>query len=558
MGQEENLFYFHRFSQDVSEIELPEEFTFPFCYEPHPLAEIAAKELQDYLEKQTDFQHNFGLSNNDAGLEIGKMFGVLVVQNNQNELGFLCAFSGKLANSNHHKYFVPPVFDLLDLNGFFLAEEEELNELNRCIASMEESSSLKVLKDRLNSLKRTSKNELADIKKEVKNRKKERDEIRKKLSENELFAKEEELKSQSIADSYRVKNTKAKWQENISRAEKEIALIQDEINHLKTIRKSKSADLQNRIFHAYSFLNFNQEERSLLSVFQQDVIGFPPAGAGECAAPKLLQFAYLNELKPIAMAEFWWGKSPLSEVRQHKNFYPACKGKCEPILGHMLKGLKVAPNPLLVNPAEKKELEIIYEDEVLILVNKPAEFLSVPGRTISDSVLSRLKLLYPEATGPILVHRLDMSTSGILIATKTEKAHKFVQKQFINRTIVKRYEALLDGKIANESGEIRLPLEQDYLNRPRQKVTKNGKLAITLFETITFEENKTRVYFYPKTGRTHQLRVHAAHQNGLNAPIVGDDLYGTKAHRLCLHAGYVKFIHPKSKEWITFEVKADF
>ena len=259
------------------------------------------------------------------------------------------------------------------------------------------------------------------------------------------------------------------------------------------------------------------------------------------------------------MAEFWWGESPNSAIRKHKNYYHACKSRCKPILNHMLKGIKMDANLLLVNLAEKQDLEIIYEDAALIVVNKPTEFLSVPGKDIADSVYTRIKKKFPDATGPLIVHRLDMSTSGIMVLTKTKEANTILQSQFINRTIKKRYVALLDGNVIEDKGSIKLPLRVDLEDRPKQLVDfKFGKNAETKWEIIKRENNKTSVYFYPITGRTHQLRVHAAHKDGLNAPIIGDDLYGKKENRLHLHAEFIEFSHPKTNKIISFSVAPDF
>jgi tRNA pseudouridine32 synthase/23S rRNA pseudouridine746 synthase len=296
----------------------------------------------------------------------------------------------------------------------------------------------------------------------------------------------------------------------------------------------------------------------LLDIFNNPAIK-PPAGSGECSAPKLLQFAFDKDLTPISMAEFWWGISPNSAVRKHKNYYSACQGRCKPILTHMLNGIKMDDNLLLENLAEKQELRIIYEDDVLIVVNKPTEFLSVPGKEINDSVYTRIKEKYPDATGPLIVHRLDMSTSGILLLTKTKEANKVLQSQFINRMIKKRYVALLDGYLVENSGTIQLPLRLDLEDRPKQLVDfEFGKNAETNWEVIQREDGKTRVYFYPITGRTHQLRVHAAHKDGLNTPIVGDDLYGKKANRLHLHAEFIEFLHPSTSKKMSFRVEAEF
>ena len=225
----------------------------------------------------------------------------------------------------------------------------------------------------------------------------------------------------------------------------------------------------------------------------------------------------------------------------------------------MLEGMSVSPNPMLENPAEGKKFEIVYEDAAIIVINKPAEFLSVPGKNISDSVYTRVKAIYPEAQGPLIVHRLDMSTSGLMVLAKTKSAHQFIQQQFINKIVQKRYTALLNGVPKLKEGEINLPLRVDLDNRPMQLVCyEHGKTAITKWKIIEIKNNKTRVHFYPITGRTHQLRMHAAHQMGLNCPIVGDDLYGEASNRLHLHAGYLQFIHPVKKTKIEFTKEADF
>ena len=285
----------------------------------------------------------------------------------------------------------------------------------------------------------------------------------------------------------------------------------------------------------------------------------PPAGSGECAAPKLLQYAFLHDLKPIAMAEFWWGQSPNKEIRKHKQFYPACQGKCKPILSHMLAGIEMDTNPMLQNPAIGKELKVIFEDDDLMVIHKPAEFLSVPGIHIQDSVYTRIKQQYPNLTGPIIVHRLDMSTSGLLVLAKNKKTHQHLQNQFIKRTVSKKYVALLDGNIEEDSGIIQLPLRVDLDDRPRQLVCfEHGKIAETKWKVVERKNNTTRIDLYPITGRTHQLRVHTSHQLGLNAPIIGDDLYGEKGDRLHLHAAFLEFIHPTTAKKMSFHKKAEF
>ena len=542
---------FQFFQQDISGITLPEKFTFPFYYEPHELSKIAAKALQDYLETQTDFEHNFGLNDTQDGLAIGKMFGVLVVQNSDGQLGYLWAFSGKLAERNHHPFFVPTVFDMLEENSFFKQEEVILNNYNKKIELLEnEESYLKAIQV-LNNIKIQAEKEIQAQKEKIKLGKKHRAEIRKNSPE----ADTEQLNKESQEEGILLKKMTLYWNHHIAAAEENVADFITTINQLKEERRQKSAQLQQQLFEQYAFLNQYQELKSLGAIFN----GNPPAGAGECAAPKLLHYAFQNDLKPIAMAEFWWGQSPKSEVRKHQQFYPACTGKCEPILKHMLKDIPLEDNPFKTNPAEGKTLAIVYEDDYLAVVNKPAEFLSVPGKNITDSVWSRVKLLYPNASGPLIVHRLDMSTSGLLLIAKSATIYKNLQAQFIQRQVKKRYVALLDGILNDSKGVINLPLRVDLDNRPNQIVCFDfGKPAKTEWEILEQRDNQTLVHFYPITGRTHQLRVHAAHQLGLNAPIVGDDLYGTKANRLHLHAESITFNHPVSKESITVTVAADF
>ncbi len=543
---------FQTFKKSIIGIPLPEKFTFPFYYEPHPLCIIAAEELQDYLKSQTDFEHNFGLDETQQGLIIGKMFGVLVVQNQQGDLGYLWAFSGKLAESNQLPFFVPTVYDMLEHDGFFKKEEISINQLNFEIENLEQSSDYLNSINHLHKTKQQAEKEIFEQKLKIKEGKKARAELRKKPTAG---IDQDVLNKASQEEGILLKKMTQYWHYKIEEATQAVAPFTTRINQLKEERRLKSAALQQQLFKEYSFLNKHQELKSLSEIFN----GNPPAGAGECAAPKLLHYAFQHQLKPIAMAEFWWGQSPKSEVRKHGQFYPACTGKCEPILNHMLQDIILEDNPFKINSAEGKKLEIVYEDDYLVLVNKPTEFLSVPGKQVTDSVYTRMKSKYPDATGPLVVHRLDMSTSGLLLIAKTAEIYKKLQSQFIKRQIQKRYVALLDGIITNDKGIIDLPLRVDLDNRPNQIVCfEHGKPAQTQWEVIERRENQTLVYFYPITGRTHQLRVHAAHKLGLNTPISGDDLYGTKAHRLHLHAERLTFEHPVSKEKITIVKEAEF
>lgn len=557
-----NIPFLHQFQSDVSHLTKPARFTFPFSYVPNPLSELAASELQTYLETQEDFVHNFGLRAME-GLVIGKMFGVLVVETEDGALAYLAAVSGKLANSNQHRYFVPPIFDMLTKDSFFLTEEEQINALNSKIEQLTKDTTLPQLETDLADLQQQAQTALSEFRQHMKREKAGRKEKRmhgkEQLDEAAYRLLEEDLIKQSYRDQHEYDVLKAGWKSSMEAKQQQLEDRQQAIERLRNERKSRSAALQRRLFDQYQFLNAAGEQRSVLSIFTDSKQPTPPAGAGECAAPKLLQYAYQHSLKPIAMAEFWWGASPASEVRKHKNYYPACKSKCEPILSHMLQGLSVDPNPLLENPALGKEVEIIYQDDDIVVVNKPAEFLSVPGIHIQDSVYSRILSIIPDISGPVVIHRLDMSTSGILVLAKNKEAHQYIQDQFIRHTVVKRYTALLDGELPLNEGEIDLPLRVDLDDRPRQVVCYTyGKPARTRYRLLQHEEGKTRVHFFPLTGRTHQLRVHAAHHLGLHCPIVGDDLYGSRHERLHLHAGYIQFQHPRTHEIIHFHVPDPF
>nr|WP_284041115.1 RluA family pseudouridine synthase [Polaribacter sp. Z022] len=554
--------YFQNFKANISNIKLPEKFTFPFYYEPHLLAEIATKEVQEYLEKQTDFEHNFGINSDNKSTAIGKMFGVLVVKNQQNELGYLAAFSGKLEDNSFPDKFVPPVFNMRTEGSFFLKGEEEINEINKRLSTIKNDKNYLSIKQSFKKTLQDINQDLSFEKEKLKLQKKDR-KLRKQigkatLNKVDFNSLNKKLVQESFNDQFYIKELQEYYDDKLDEIRVKLTLFEDEISSLKSKRKEISNHLQQTLFKNYSFLNKLKEKKNLLDIFKDPAIK-PPAGSGECSAPKLLQYAFLHDLEPVCMAEFWWGISPSSEIRKHKNFYPACQGRCKPILTHMLDGVEMDDNLLLENLAEKQELEIIFEDDVLIVVNKPAEFLSVPGKNITDSVYTRIKEKYPQATGPLIVHRLDMSTSGILLLTKTKEANKVLQSQFIKRTVKKRYVALLDGIVKDKKGTIKLPLRVDLDDRPKQLVDfVHGKNAETLWKSIKTENGKTRIRFYPITGRTHQLRVHAAHKDGLNTPIIGDDLYGKKENRLHLHAEFIEFSHPITNEKMSFTVHPNF
>jgi len=546
----------------VEEIGLPERFTFPFYYNPHPLTILAAEELQHYLETQTDLEHNFEVSEDADEMAIGKMFGVLIVTDAAGRVGYLSAFSGKLAGTNDHSRFVPPVFDMLTEAGFFIKEKEIIDAINKQMDNVLANENYKRHKQAFEQLSLQAEIEIAALKKQLKdnknNRKIQRDEQKKIVSKDAYTLFEAEMIKQSQYDKRLLKVLIDNWKETLDGIEAMLQPFDARIEALKEERKERSISLQRQLFEQYLFLNKDGKSRSLLSIFKDTAFGKPPSAAGECATPKLLQYAFANRYKPLAMAEFWWGASPKSEIRKHKQFYPACTGKCKPILAHMLEGMPMDDNPFIQSARESLQLKIIYEDDSLLVVNKPSGLLSVPGIDIKDSVYTRLKATLVDIE-PLIIHRLDMGTSGLLVVAKTRKAQKQIQRQFLNRTISKRYTALLSKAIDGIEGEIRLPLIADIHNRPLQKVCyKTGKKSITKWKVVEVVGDTTRIHFLPQTGRTHQLRVHSAHPDGLNVPIVGDDLYGTPADRLYLHAAHLEFVHPETKQRMSFDVPEDF
>ena len=562
----------HFFKKPVSHLALPEKFTYPFHYTPHPLCVLAAEEVKEYIASRKEWQEE---------LASGKMFGVLIVQtdngitnNEENQIGYLAAFSGNLDGKNLHPYFVPPVYDLLQPEGFFKIEEEQISAINIRIRELENSSSYLDSKEKWKIETEQAKAVLNQAKAELKMAKEAR-KIRRQSSPELSGEEQTSLIRESQYQKAEYKRLEKEWKKRLEELETEVRHFDIEIERLKTERKERSAALQRKLFEQFRMLNAQGEVKDLYTIFEQTVQKVPPAGAGECALPKLLQYAYLHQLKPLAMAEFWWGDSPKNEIRHHGYYYPSCKGKCEPILQHMLQGLEIDENPLLNPVHEEEELEIVFEDEWLLVVNKPAGMLSVPGKAEDrDSVYHRLKKKYPEATGPMIVHRLDMATSGLLLVAKTKEVHQDLQAQFANRSIKKRYVAVLDGIVLSErTGRIELPLCLNPLDRPRQIVSKEyGKEAITEYKIISESEKiidesersinesrkYTRIVFYPLTGRTHQLRVHAAHPEGLGCPILGDELYGKKADRLYLHAEYIEFRHPIYGDILCIQKEADF
>ncbi|RHW77877.1 RluA family pseudouridine synthase [Colwellia sp. RSH04] len=549
---------FTPFTHNVCDVLLPKQFTYPFCYKPHKLAELACNELQ---QKLTHF-HPLNLK------QKGRMYGVLIVKSPTGELGYLSALSG---NANDCKNeinvdinFVPAIHQTTDKTAQDIAKQSQINAINSEIAQLASSPKLVELTQLFTRQNAQANEQVYQLQSTLRNNKKQRKEKRlwlasANLPEDEYRNISIDLSRQSVTDKKRLIALKTEWDQRLAATEQQLSKLTSEIELLKKARKKLSSKLQKEYFKQYQLLNIQGVQKDLLELFRDTIQQKPPAGAGDCAAPKLLQYAFSHHLTPVCMAEFWWGEQPKSEIRKHLHFYPACQGKCQPILTHMLNGMDVEENPLLKNPAEGKELEIIYSDEHLVVVNKPADFLSVPGKTIQDSVYTRIKDLFPQATGSLILHRLDMATSGLLILALNERAHKHLQHQFIDKKINKRYVAIIDGLLTEESGKITLPLRGDFDDRPRQMVCfEHGKKAETHWQVIEQKHNQTKLFLYPISGRTHQLRVHCAHPQGLNMPIIGDGLYGTHSTRLHLHAQRLSFIHPITKQELTFEIEANF
>lgn len=592
---------------------LPVRFNNPFSYIPCGLCREAAGQVMEYLQGRTDWADE---------LQGGKMFGVLVVETPEGELGYLAAFSGNLQGRNNWEFFVSPVYDLLLPDEFFKVGEREISALNCRIASAEASGELAALREEIASVQGSFEVEIARLKEIYAAGKRERERLRKGLADGgaggaagvesaagvmaapgdaagksaagDAAVGKGEILVRMVKESQfqkaEIKRAEKRMREALEPLRGHLARVLNEIDGMKELRKVKSAALQEEIFRHFIFSNARGEKRDLLEIFRDYYSGeavLPPGGAGECAAPKLLQYAYLHGMRPVAMGEFWYGDSPKGEIRRHGEFYPSCKGKCAPILGFMLQGLDIDDAGVHSSYGQAGSLEILYSDEHILAVNKPAGVLSVPGkdsaapypvpectctrssggivpgdRVTSQNSLSQgidvFKLLsFPESSSGeklYVVHRLDMHTSGVLLLARSEVVYKELQRQFAAREVEKVYYAVLQGEVSQEgcgsvvdwgNGTISLPLLPDYNNRPAQMVDmEQGKEAITRFRIIKTEGDRTYVEFRPVTGRTHQLRVHSAHKCGLNAPIVGDLLYGTPAGRLMLHAYSVKFCHP--------------
>ena len=500
----------HPLPANVRNVPPPARFTYPFCYEPHPLCIAAADEVRRYLAQRPEWHDE---------LQRGKMFGVLVV-----EKGFLAAFSGTLDGKTQHEYFVPPVFDLMAPGCYFQEEEAAISAINREISALLETL-------RPSPLRTEMERELAEYREQMRRSKAERDAIRQSSSIGEDGMGLLIRQSQFEKAEYR--RRRIAWEQRIAADEAPLQACREQIEHLQRERHRRSIALQQWLFRQFSFLNAKGERRNLTELFHGTV---PPSGAGECCAPRLLQAAYEEGLQPLCMAEFWVGDSPRDELRQEGHSYPACNSRCKPILAHMLQGLQVEGNPLLYQDAQP--LKILYQDGQMAVIDKPHGMLSVPGKDGQPSVQELVREMFPQATGPLIVHRLDMDTSGLMLIALTEEKYHELQTLFLQRRIHKVYHALLEREMpVGQEGDINLPLRPDIDDRPRQMVDmEHGKPAQTHYRVLENRDGHALLELRPVTGRTHQLRVHCAHPLGLGNPIVGDRLYGTPAARLMLHA----------------------
>lgn len=501
---------------------------------PHPMAVRAADALWRRLEMAPPRNE-------------GKMFGVLVVADRDGRVGYTCGFSGMLDGQWDQPGFVPPAFDAEARDAFWPAGEAELGAATAALEAVRVDREGQAEQHALEALRRHHAAERDALRALHRRRRDERAAARAALdcADDAAVHARHALDQASRGDAAERRRLAAAHEAATAALEALVAAHDQRIATLEQRRADRSRELQQRVHDSYVFASVRGERRSLTALFAPAV---PPSGAGDCAAPKLLAHAFANGLSPIALAERWWGPPPLSGGRLAGSFYPPCRGKCGPILAHMLDGLAREVEPVfgrtVVDPDEPR---LVFEDDWLIVVDKPCELLTVPGRTpdLADSVLSRLRKRYPLATGPLLVHRLDLQTSGLLVAAKDAVTHARLQQQFAARLVGKRYAAWLDGELACDRGVVELPLRVDLDDRPRQIVDHvHGKAARTEWYVVERRAGRTRVVLLPRTGRTHQLRVHAAHPAGLGAPIVGDLLYGRPDRRLLLHAEQLHFAHP--------------
>ncbi len=541
---------------DCCEIAEDTKLNNPFDYTPSPIILEAQRLLLNEIES---------LSNSDTEvseeLSRGKMFGVMVVRDRAGRIGYLSAFSGCMAGRIEMPPFVPPIDGRAEEHPDFDAEDRRIGEMGGNIKQLRNESYYIDLESKIEVMRGDIEREIARASSEYLISKSRREELRKATNDPQIL---EQLQRESQHQKGEMRRMESRLKGELKRRKMEILEWRKRINELIEIRREASNRLQQRMFAHYRVLNVEGERQSLLQIFDKALHRLPPSGAGECAAPKLLHFCLSNSLKPIALGEFWYGTSPRGEVRHHGHFYGACRGRCHPILSFMLRGIDVAEVEAKVIPTVNAELTTLYEDEHIVIFNKPSGMLSVPGRSAAISVKDIVESRYPKATGAMMVHRLDQDTSGVLVVAKSGEVHKILQRQFAERKLSKRYIAITEGVIKQDRGEIELPLRPNIDDRPRQMVDyKYGKKAKTTYKVLERGESTTRLALYPHTGRTHQLRLHCAHVDGLNTPIIGDRLYSREVVdssncRLHLHAESITFTHPISGEKLCVNAPSPF
>ena len=567
-----------KFHPILSEQTLPARFNNPFDYEPDALCRAAVKLLQ---------------ANLPIAPTEGKMYGVLIVERD-GQIGYLQAYSGQIADEGED--FVPAVFDYLQPDGYFKTHEAEITLLNQQIAQLKASTAYQQAQEDLKTIRQKAEKAIDEARKVMQGAKFLRDKRRKEAFISE--AERNEMTRQSQFLKAELQRKKKAYAEQITAAQTVVNSCQEQITAWKRERKMKSDRLQRWLFSQFSLLNARGDCKNLLDIFRDYYLRnspartkaanitnvntaeraakeslaaslLPPSGAGECCEPKLLQYAFLHGYKPISMAMFWWGPSPKTEIRQHGNYYPACNGKCKPILEWMLEGIDVDDKDCnrtdnKTELALSERLQILYEDDYLAVVVKPSGLLSVPGKDNQASIYSILCERWKGKSDAFMVHRLDMATSGLLVVARSSEIHKALQTQFIGRTVKKKYVALLPLSILDKQlpaeGRIDLPLSPNPDDRPRQRVDRtNGKPATTEYrfigKTVYGKDGQeaVKIALNPLTGRTHQLRIHCAHPDGLGTPIIGDNLYGQRAERLWLHAEHLEFTHPITQRRMSFD-----
>lgn len=533
---------FHYFKTDISNISLPKRFTNPFSYQAHPLVLIAKDEFLQMLDTMDS------LFVQEA--ENGKMFGVLVCKNSDGKIGYLCAFSGQILGKNTYQNFVEPVFDYTSKESFFVKENNQIILINNQLEELINSNEFLKVKKLLEEKTIEKHNVLENLKCNYKQNKIIRAQKRQDGFDCKILEKESQFEKAEI------KRKEKQFNQEIEILQNKLDFYNNQIFLLKQKRELLSGKLQDKLFKQFVFHNFENQSKDLLEIFD-DKNQKCPSGAGECSAPRLLEFAIRNNYFPICMGEFWYGKTSRFIIHRSGEFYPSCKPKCEPILQFMLKGLDVDA-PLYLPKNQQFNYQIIFEDDDLIVVNKPFGMLSAPGKNGTISIFE--KLLADKKSNLYLCHRLDMDTSGILLLAKNLESYQNIQNQFLQKKVAKTYKAILCGKIKNSQGKIDLPIIADYENRPMQKIDKNGKPSITFYKLLRYDSKKdeSEVLFFPQTGRTHQLRLHSASPFGLDCPIKGDKLYGKNDQRLFLECIKMELLHPKTNKKLSFFIKNSF